>query len=210
MITIGIIEDDPILRRNIETLISTQKDTTISFNLNSIEQFLLHKTDYTEPLAVFCDLGLPGISGKEGITYIRQVWSDVYIVVITGNDDEDVIYDCIERGANGYMLKPFKLDDILSHLVIIRNGGTLLSPQVATKLFNRIRKNNHNVVDIKDYGLTGREEQVVNELVKGMTYKEIACVLNISSTTVNDHLKNVYKKMGVRTKSELMRLILKT
>ncbi|CAF4917327.1 unnamed protein product, partial [Rotaria sp. Silwood1] len=128
------------------------------------------------------DSGLPGISGKEGITYIRQFWNDVYVVVITGNDDEAVIYDCIERGANGYMLKPFRLDDLLGHIEIIRNGGTLLSPQVAAKLFKQIRKQS-SAIEIGDYGLTTREKQVVEELLKGMTYKEIGNVLAISSTT---------------------------
>lgn len=209
MITIGIIEDDPVLRRNFETYLATQQDTKISFSLNSVEQFLQNKNSYEEPLVVFCDLGLPGISGKDGITYIRQFWNDVYVVVITGNDDESVIYDCIERGANGYMLKPFRLNDLLSHIEIIRSGGTLLSPQVAAKLFKHIRKQSSEI-DLNNFGLTTREKQVVEELLKGMTYKEIGNVLAISSTTVNDHLKNVYRKMGVRTKSELMRMILKT
>lgn len=209
MITIGIIEDDPVLRKNFETFLSTQQDTKISFSLNSVEQFLQNKNSYEEPLVVFCDLGLPGISGKDGITYIRQFWNDVYVVVITGNDDESVIYDCIERGANGYMLKPFKLNDLLSHVEIIRSGGTLLSPQVAAKLFKHIRKQSSET-DLSNYGLTSREKQVVEELLKGMTYKEIGNILAISSTTVNDHLKNVYRKMRVRTKSELMRMILKT
>ena len=209
MITIGIIEDDHTLRRNFETFIATQTDTKISFSVNSVEQFLQNKNSYEEPLVVFCDLGLPGISGKDGITYIRQFWNEVYVVVITGNDDEEVIYDCIERGANGYMIKPFKLADLLSHIEIMRNGGSLLSPQVAAKLFNRIRKQNVGI-QIDDFGLTTREKQVVEELLKGMTYKEIGNVLAISSTTVNDHLKNVYRKMDVRTKSELMRMILKT
>lgn len=209
MITIGIIEDDPVLRRNFETYLSTQQDTKISFSLNSVEQFLQNKNSYEEPLVVFCDLGLPGISGKDGITYIRQFWNDVYVVVITGNDDESVIYDCIERGANGYMLKPFRLNDLLNHIEIIRSGGTLLSPQVAAKLFKHIRKQSSET-DLSNYGLTTREKQVVEELLKGMTYKEIGNILAISSTTVNDHLKNVYRKMGVRTKSELMRMILKT
>lgn len=209
MITIGIIEDDHTLRRNFETFIATQTDTKISFSVNSVEQFLQNKNSYEEPLVVFCDLGLPGISGEDGITYIRQFWNEVYVVVITGNDDEEVIYDCIERGANGYIVKPFKLADLLSHIEIMRNGGSLLSPLVAAKLFHRIRKQNVGI-QIDDFGLTAREKQVVEELLKGMTYKEIGNVLAISSTTVNDHLKNVYPKMGVRTKSELMRMILKT
>ncbi len=208
MITIGIIEDDISLRRNFETFISTQADTHIAFSCNSIEQFLEKRKDTDEPDIVFCDLGLPGIPGKEGITYIREIWHEVYIVVITGNDDEETIYNCIERGANGYVLKPFKIQELISQIDIIRNGGALLSPQVALKLFSQIKKQT-STLNTSDFGFTPREKQVVDELLKGLSYKEIAQVLGISSTTVNDHLKNVYRKMGVRTKSELMRKVLK-
>ena len=209
MITIGIIEDDPSLRRNLEAFIETQKDTYLSFSLNSVEQFLDRKSTYEEPFIVFCDLGLPGISGKEGITFIRQLWNETYIVVITGTDDEETIYDCIERGANGYVVKPFKIQELINQIEIIRNGGALLSPQVALKLFKQIQKQTV-ALETGNYGFTPREKQVVDELLKGLSYKEIAQVLGISSTTVNDHLKNVYPKMGVRTKAELMRKILKT
>ena len=209
MITIGIIEDDATLRRNLEAFIDTQKDTLLSFSLNSVEQFLERKNSYNEPFIVFCDLGLPGISGKEGITYVRQLWSETYIVVITGTDDEETIYDCIERGANGYVVKPFKIQELINQIEIIRNGGALLSPQVALKLFRQIQKQTV-ALETGGYGFTPREKQVVDELLKGLSYKEIANVLYISSTTVNDHLKNVYRKMGVRTKSELMRKILKS
>ncbi len=209
MITIGIIEDDPTLRRNLEAFIATQKDTLLSFSLNSVEQFLDRKNSYDEPFIVFCDLGLPGISGKEGITYIRQLWNEVYIVVITGTDDERTIYDCIERGANGYVVKPFRVQELMNQIEIIRNGGALLSPQVALKLFKQIQKQTV-ALETSNYGFTPREKQVVDESLKGLSYKEIASVLGISSTTVNDHLKNVYRKMGVRTKAELMRKILKT
>ena len=209
MITIGIIEDDASLRRNLEAFIDTQKDTLLSFSLNSVEQFLERKNSYDEPFIVFCDLGLPGISGKEGITYVRQLWNETYIVVITGTDDEETIYDCIERGANGYVVKPFKIQELINQIDIIRNGGALLSPQVALKLFKQIQKQTV-ALDTGGYGFTPREKQVVDELLKGLSYKEIANVLYISSTTVNDHLKNVYRKMGVRTKSELMRKILKS
>lgn len=209
MITIGIIEDDPTLRRNLETFIDTQADTHLSFCYNSIEQFLEKRATLNEPFIVFCDLGLPGISGQEGITFIRQQWNDTFLVVITGNDTDEVIHDCIERGANGYILKPFKIQDLINQIDIIRNGGALLSPLVAQKLFKYIQRQTATI-DTNHYGLTPREKQVVDELLKGLSYKEIGTVLGISAQTVNDHLKNVYPKMGVRTKAELMRKILKT
>ncbi len=208
MITVGIIEDDRSLRRNLETFIGMEKDLDITFSCNSMEEFLEKRQALYEPFIVFIDLGLPGISGLEGITFIRDNWADVHIVVITGNDDDTVILDSIQRGANGYLLKPFKIAELRKNIDIIRSGGALITPDVALKLFRKIHKPQERFED-NAANLTTREKGVVNELLKGLTYKEIAFALGISPTTVNDHLKNVYFKMGVRTKSELIAKVLR-
>ena len=208
MITVGIIEDDRSLRRNLETFIGMEKDLDITFSCNSMEDFLEKRQALYEPFIVFIDLGLPGISGLEGITFIRDKWLHVHVVVITGNDDDAVILDCIQRGANGYLLKPFKIAELRKNIDIIRSGGALITPDVALKLFRKIQKPQERFED-NAANLTAREKGVVNELLKGLTYKEIAFALGISPTTVNDHLKNVYFKMGVRTKSELIAKVLR-
>ncbi len=208
MISFGIIEDDRSLRRNIEECITMQTDVVLSFSLHSVEGFLEIVSITEEPYIVFIDLGLPGISGLEGITYIRKHWLDAHIVVITGNDDENIIFDCIQRGANGYLLKPFKVQDLIDNIDIIRNGGSLITPQVASKLFNKIYRPQESFIDITE-SLTAREKDVVDEMLKGLTYKEISYALGISATTVNDHIKNVYTKLGVRSKSELLAKVLK-
>jgi DNA-binding NarL/FixJ family response regulator len=208
MITVGLIEDDNSFRRNLEMFVQMENDLYTSFSCNSMEAFLEQRHALDEPFIVFIDLGLPGISGLEGITYLREKWAETHIVVITGNDDEDVIFDCIQRGANGYLLKPFKLDDLKKNINIIRHGGALITPDVAMKLFRKIHKPQERF-ETTVATLTARENDVVNELLKGLTYKEIAAALGISATTVNDHLKNVYTKMGVRTKSELIAKVLK-
>lgn len=208
MITVGIIEDDRSLRRNLEAFIGLEKDLLISFSCNSMEDFLEQRNKLNEPFIVFIDLGLPGISGLEGITFIRENWAEAHLVVITGNDDDAVIFDCIQRGANGYLLKPFKIEELRKNIDIIRNGGALITPDVAMKLFRKIHKPQERFED-NAANLTPRENGVVNELLKGLTYKEMAIVLGISPTTVNDHLKNVYFKMGVRTKSELIAKVLR-
>jgi DNA-binding NarL/FixJ family response regulator len=208
MITVGIIEDDRSLRRNLEAFIGLEKDLLISFSCNSMEDFLETRNTLNEPFIVFIDLGLPGISGLEGITFIREKWAETHLVVITGNDDDAVIFDCIQRGANGYLLKPFKIEELRKNIGIIRSGGALITPDVAMKLFRKIHRPQERFED-NTANLTPRENGVVNELLKGLTYKEIAIALGISPTTVNDHLKNVYFKMGVRTKSELIAKVLR-
>jgi DNA-binding NarL/FixJ family response regulator len=208
MISLGIIEDDRLLRRNIEDCVNMVKDVALSFSFNSMEAFFEQLDTLEEPYIIFIDLGLPGISGLEGITYMRKRWNDTHIVVITGNDDENIIFNCIQRGANGYLLKPFKIKELLDNIDIIRKGGALITPEVAMKLFNKIHKPQETFED-NSSGLTSREKDVVNELLKGLTYKEISIALGISSTTVNDHIKSVYIKLGVRSKSELLAKVLK-
>ncbi len=208
MITVGIIEDDRPLRRSLEIYINNQKDLYITFSCNSMEAFLEQRNTLDEPFIIFIDLGLPGISGMEGISLIRQHWSDVHIVVTTANDNESVIFDCIQRGANGYLLKPFNIEALVKNIDIIRKGGALITPDVAMKLFRKIHKPKDTYQDVTAH-LTARENDVVNELLKGLTYKEIAAVLGISASTVNDHLKNIYVKMEVRTKSELISKLLR-
>ena len=97
MISVGIIEDDHSLRRNIEDCVRMEKDVFLSFSYNSIESFLEKNSEVEEPYLILIDLGLPGISGLEGITYIRKIWHEAHIVVITGNDDENIVFDCIQR-----------------------------------------------------------------------------------------------------------------
>jgi len=208
MISLGIIEDDRLLRKNIEECVNMVNDVVLVFSFNSMEAFFEEHDTLEEPFIIFIDLGLPGISGLEGITYIRKKWNDTHIVVITGNDDENIIFNCIQRGANGYLLKPFKIKELLNNIDIIRNGGALITPEVAMKLFSKIHKPQETFED-NSSGLTAREKDVVNELLKGLTYKEISIALGISSTTVNDHIKNVYVKLGVRSKSELLAKVLK-
>ena len=208
MITVGIIEDDRPLRRNLEIYINNQKDLYITFSCNSMESFLEQRSTLDEPFIIFIDLGLPGISGMEGISLIRQQWAETHIVVTTGNDNEGVIFDCIQRGANGYLLKPFNIESLVKNIDIIRKGGALITPDVAMKLFKKIHKPKDTYQDVTA-NLTTRENDVVNELLKGLTYKEIAAVLGISASTVNDHLKNIYVKMEVRTKSELISKLLR-
>ena len=105
-------------------------------------------------------------------------------------------------------MKPFNIESLVKNIDIIRKGGALITPDVAMKLFKKIHKPKDTYQDVTA-NLTARENDVVNELLTGLTYKEIAAVLGISASTVNDHLKNIYVKMDVRTKSELISKLLR-
>lgn len=206
---IGIIEDDHNLRDNIEKFFSLYTDIKIVFSVNSIEKFLaIDKSMIQEPYLVFIDIGLPGISGIEGISIIRKTYPNAHIVMISGTCNEDSVWEAVSAGANGYLLKPLSLKKIIDQIDIIKNNGALISPEVASMLFSKIaQKSKEKEAKIEGI-LTKRELDVVDYLLKGQSYKEIASQLFISYSTVNDHIKKIYAKLDINSKGELLALFI--
>lgn len=206
---IGIIEDDHNLRDNIEKFFSLYTDITIVFSVNSIEKFLSENKSLTqEPYLIFIDIGLPGISGIEGISMIRKTYPNAHIVMISGTCNEDSVWEAVSAGANGYLLKPLSLKKIIEQIDIIKNNGALISPEVASMLFSKIaQKTKEKEAKIEGI-LTKRELDVVDYLLKGQSYKEIANQLFISYSTVNDHIKKIYAKLEINSKGELLALFI--
>jgi len=209
MITVGLIEDDPKLRLNFETFFKLDKEVDLVFSYSSIEQFLANKGNVTnDPFIVFLDIGLPGISGLEGVSIINKQYKETHLVILSGNNDEETIWQAISKGANGYLLKPVSLQEIKKQIEIVKNGGALISPEIAQIIIGRVNNLGQKKQQPVSDKLTARENDVIEQLVNGFTYKEIANVLGISATTVNDHLKNIYNKLGVNSKAELISKIL--
>ncbi|MET3125528.1 DNA-binding NarL/FixJ family response regulator [Arcicella rosea] len=206
---IGIIEDDHNLRDNIEKFFSLYTDITIVFSVNSIEKFLSENKSLTqEPYLIFIDIGLPGISGIEGISLIRKTYPNAHIVMISGTCNEDSVWEAVSAGANGYLLKPLSLKKIIEQIDIIKNNGALISPEVASMLFSKIAQKTKEKEAKIEGVLTKRELDVVDYLLKGQSYKEIANQLFISYSTVNDHIKKIYAKLEINSKGELLALFI--
>ncbi|MEA5259134.1 response regulator transcription factor [Arcicella aquatica] len=206
---IGIIEDDHNLRDNIERFFSLYPEIKIIFSVNSIEKFLReNKSISQEPSLIFIDIGLPGISGIEGIGIIRKSYPNSHIVMISGTCNEETVWQAVSAGANGYLLKPLSLKKIIKQIDIIKNNGALISPEVASMLFSRIAHKTKEKETIIEGVLTKRELEVVDYLLKGQSYKEIADKLFISYSTVNDHIKKIYSKLEINSKGELLALFI--
>lgn len=200
---IGLIEDDSLLRENIETYFAMSTDIRLVFLVSSVEDLLGDKV-ISEPYIIFIDIGLPGISGIEGISIIRKRFPNTHLVMISGACSEELIWQAIKAGANGYLLKPLSLKELVKKIDIIKNNGALISPEVASMLFSRIS----NIKNQTETLLTKREHDVMNYLLKGLSYKEIASILSISYTTVNDHVKKIYTKLNINSKGELLALFI--
>ena len=210
MIPVGIIEDEPKLRMNFETYFSLDNEVDLVFSFNSIEQFISkHDQIKTIPFIVFVDIGLPGISGIEGVEIISKYYPEAHIVILSGNTDTDIIWRAISKGANGYLLKPVSFKEIKKQIEIVKNGGALISPEIAQVLIGRVNNiGKEKRTSYESDKLTVRENEVLKQLISGLAYKEIANVLGISVTTVNDHIKNIYNKLQVNSKAELISKVL--
>ncbi len=210
MTSIGIIEDDCNLRKSIEKLIEITADLDLVFSCNSIEKWLTDSINTCfEPNLLLLDIGLPGISGLHSITVLKRKYPHAKLMIVTGDSSPNTVWESIRNGADSYLIKPFSLKHLKEQISIIRSGGAALSPFAATAILNKISKQDEiRSNKMMPGNLTKREKEVVHELVKGLTYKEVSYILKISPTTVNDHLKNIYVKLGVKSKSELISKVL--
>lgn len=204
MYLIGIIEDDVQLRKTMENYISLQQDMSLVFSCNRIEKWISIRQDAgIVPDCVLLDIGLPGISGLDAISIISSYYPGVKILVISGMEDPLVAWQAMMNGANGFLLKPFRLAEMQNQIEVLKSGGTVLDPETMTGLIQtaRTRFNSNGSTDrFHEFGLTQREIQVAELLVAGSSYKEISTILNVSYTTVNEHIKNIYKKVKVNSK----------
>jgi DNA-binding NarL/FixJ family response regulator len=159
------------------------------------------------PDIALCDLGLPGMSGIEGIRILKERYPQLQLLVLTIYDDDDRIFDALCAGACGYLLKRTSSTKLLEGLREAASGGAPMSPEVASrviKLFRDIRP-----PERADYELTPHENRLLKLLVEGHNYTTAAEELGVSYNTVKFHMRHVYEKLQVHSKSEAVAKALK-
>ncbi|HEV2665903.1 MAG TPA: response regulator transcription factor [Blastocatellia bacterium] len=199
LIKVVVIEDIREVREGLTTLINGTPGFRCSASYRTMEE-ALRAIGHERPDVILVDLGLPGMSGIEGIRILKERYSETPTVVLTVYDDEDGIFDALCAGASGYLLKNTQPARLLECLQEVVGGGAPMSPEVARrviKIFREVRppaRANHN--------LTPQETELLKLLVEGHNYKTAAAELGITTNTVSFHLRNVYAKLQVHSKSE--------
>lgn len=207
MIHLGIIEDEPIMLTSISECFELSRDVEVVSVATSMEEFLSGYAKGSPINTVLLDINLPGMNGIAGIKHLRRVNADLDIIMLTNSDDSDNIFRALVEGAVGYISKKKVNPNILRDAVYtVHRGGSYMSPSIARQVVAHYNQQNRaRLPRNPDAQLTPRQNEIVQGLVDNLSYKEIAQRLDIGLETVRDHIKNIYRKLQVNSKTEVIR-----
>jgi DNA-binding NarL/FixJ family response regulator len=205
-ISISIIEDRKEIREGLATLISFTDGFECSGSYRSMEE-AIPQIRHNVPDVVLSDIGLPGMDGIEGIRILKGENPGLTILMLTVYEDNDRIFDALCAGAVGYLLKKTPPAKLLESLKEAKAGGAPMSPEVARRVITLFR--DVRPPDRVDYDLTPHELRLLKLLVDGHSYKTAGLELGVSVNTISFHLKSIYEKLQVHSKSEAVAKALK-
>jgi DNA-binding NarL/FixJ family response regulator len=201
MIKVSVVEDDKFIRESLSDLLKESEgfENTGSYASceEAIDDIVLNRPD-----VMLMDIELPGISGIEGVKKIKAKFPKIDIIMLTVHEDLTMIFDALSSGACGYLDKSSDDEKILESIKEIYDGGAPMSYKIAKLVVSSFQKK-------PESNLTEREKDVLDKLCQGNSYKEIASSLFITIGTVRHHIKNIYYKLQVHSKSEAVAKALK-
>jgi len=199
MTKVLIYEDNPQLREGLSILING----TMGFEVLAAFKNCNNVVDEVEafkPDVVLMDIDMPGTNGISGLKLIREHNTDVKVLMLTVFDDNENVFEAIKSGANGYILKKTQPAKLLEYIEEAQSGGAPMTSSIATQVLKMFSQIQHPVQE--DYNLSEREKAVLQLLVNGYSYKMISAEMFIAIDTVRSHIKKIYEKLHVNSKSE--------
>lgn len=199
-IRVVIFEDNLLLRESLFQLINGTAGMICTGAFSNCDD-LIFNIRRTNPDVVLMDIKMPGKTGIEGVLAIHDQFPDIKVIMQTVVEDEDKIFASICNGASGYLLKNTPPATLLNAIMEVFHGGAPMTPVIAMKVLDKFRK--QTVPASNEFNtLSNRENEILESLVDGMSYKMIAAARNISIDTVRFHIRNIYEKLHVNSKSE--------
>jgi DNA-binding NarL/FixJ family response regulator len=203
---VWVVDDEARFGQRLAELINMSEAFRCSGVYRDCESMLGALEREIPPDIILMDVGLPGMSGLEGIVKVRGIAPATQIVILTVFEDSDTIVQALSAGAAGYLVKGSELEAIVESLKSILSGGAPISPQIARKILTLFAdRRSHS----EGYDLTNRELEVLSLLVDGLTKQRIADRLFISFHTIDKHLRNIYGKLQVQSRTEAVAKALK-
>lgn len=205
-VLVGIIEDRHEIRDGLARLITQTEGFECSGAYRSMEEAFA-KLPENLPDIVLSDIGLPGMNGIEGVKILKEKYPNLLVLMLSVYDDNDRIIEAICAGASGYLLKNTSTAKLISSIKEVLSGGAPMSPEIARRVINLFRQN--PPPKQVDYDLTPHETRLLKMLVEGHNYKTAAATLGLSVNTISFHMRHIYEKLQVHSKSEAVAKALK-
>jgi DNA-binding NarL/FixJ family response regulator len=198
MNTLWIVEDHAAFRRTLVRVLNAETDLKCTHDFDSCEKLLTVLAKPEVPDLILLDVGLPGMSGIEGIRLIKERAPKALVVILTVFEDDNKVFQAICAGAAGYLLKTSSGADITQAVRDALAGGSPMNPRIARRVLEMFSKlaPKHN-----DYGLSEREKEILQLMTTGLIKKEIADKLTLSVHTVDTYLRRIYEKLAVNTRT---------
>lgn len=207
-IKLVIVEDQREVREGLRYLLGLDPRINVLKTFDRAEELFEFLPALATPDLVLMDIGLPGLDGIEATRALKRRFPGIRVIILTVFEDEERLLASIRAGANGYILKNTKPEILLEQILSAVSDGSPLSPQLASRLFDDIRRRGEGSPQ-GDYGLTPREREILRDAVDGLTGPQIAERHGIALSTAKKHLLHIYEKLGVSTKADFVRKALR-
>ena len=201
MTEIAIVEDDPLVRHDLANLLATQKDFRCTASFASAEE-ALRAIPEKPPHVVLMDINLPGMTGIECTRQLKERLPDLQIIMLTIFDDSERVFAALRAGASGYLVKRSAPNELIAAIQQVVEGGSPMSPHIARRVVEFFNAPRAEQPTKELDNLTDRERELLALLARGKHYKEIADHLGISTDTVRSHIRRIYRKLQVHSRTE--------
>ena len=196
---IAIVEDNQILLENLKVLLTGEPNIEI-IGTGSSAEGALKSVDFSNADVLLVDLGLPGMSGSELIEKVKAKYPELEIMAHTVFENRESVFSAIKAGASAYILKGSRPVELIDALNKLHEGGAPMSPKIARMVIQELQDKGSD----EQYLLSQREKEVLKEIEKGMSYKEVANKLNISPQTIHTHIKKIYDKLHAHDRQDAL------
>jgi len=208
-IRVLLVDDHTILREGVRALLAGEREIVVVGEAGDGRE-ALEKVETLLPNIVLMDMVMPGMNGLEATTLIKELHSEVKVLILSMYDDDEYVQQVIQAGASGYLLKGMAADDLVLAIREVHAGSSFLNPAVAAKLIEDYVRRVRGEGDAAGDLLTAREREVLKLIAEGNTNQEIADVLRLSRKTVESHRANIMRKLDLHDVTELVKYALRT
>ncbi len=204
-ISVLLVEDQSLIRSGLRVLLEREPELKIVGEAADGEEAVL-KARELQPDIILMDLKLPRMDGIEATRTIKNEFPTIEVIVLSVYEDDEYVFQAIQAGATGYILKDITPENLGRAIRAVHSGQTMIHPGIARKVLERLsymaKERAMGLTRLHSDGLTDREVQILVEMAKGASNREVAAKLFVSESTVKSHLRTIYRKVGVRDRAQ--------